>query len=847
MDVVFLLDTWARDFRYAVRSLRKDLRFTGIAVFALALGIGASTVVFSVFYNLLFNALAATDAQRLVVPLIEDAANPDAVSGIFISWADLIYLKEHNQVFDGVIGYRWGRAIVQQGPRVFQFAQAMVTADAFDFYGVPAFLGRGISYEDGAPGAPKVFVVSYGAWKAEFGADPAIIGKNFVVNGQPRTLVGVMPERFHGFGASQELFTPLNWAPSEEEAKIAKFNVRARLRRGVTLAAGSAEFDIIARRLAAMHPDDDDYPKKFTARVVSSNDYLLGASTVFNSKIGMKSILYDLLAAVLVLLLIACSNVANLLLARGLVREKEIALRSALGASRGQILRQLLMESLVLALSACVAGCVVAWGAMKLVDIAVHQKTWAEIGRDAVIGMNIPVLLFAAGITVLYTGLCGLVPALRVTRGDLQPRLGSSGKGSSGGLRHGGLRASLVIGQIALSIVLLIGAGLMMRSLYKLTHIDLGFDPKNILVVALSPARTTDQLPDRALMGTAEGQARFERVMEKIKGVPGVASVAVDNTIPGYGPSNGPKVTVPGSTHVENAGLDECDENCADTLRMRMIAGRWLSRDEVATRQYAAVLNQKLARDLFGEADPVGKQLEVQGFDRWRNGLQRAYRMNAEGTPSDARFQIVGIVADVKNAGPQQPAMPMAFIPPLIVGNFIVQVRTIVEPRSIMHAVQEQVWAADRAQVFWTFDPLEEILEQYTYTTPEFGVTLSGPLAAIALFLVVVGVFSVMAYTVSLQTQEIGLRMAVGAQQREILAMVLRRGMALIAAGIFIGLFASFALTRFLASQIWGTSPTDPWTFAAVLALVVAAGLAACYFPAHRATRVDPLVALRYE
>ena len=205
--------------------------------------------------------------------------------------------------------------------------------------------------------------------------------------------------------------------------------------------------------------------------------------------------------------------------------------------------------------------------------------------------------------------------------------------------------------------------------------------------------------------------------------------------------------------------------------------------------------------------------------------------MNADATSSDARFQIVGVVADVKNAGPQQPAMAMAFIPPMIVGNFIVQVRTIVEPRSIMHAVQEQVWAADRAQVFWTFDPLEEILEQYTYTTPEFGVTLSGPLAAIAFFLVVVGVFSVMAYTVSLQTQEIGLRMAVGAQQREILAMVLRRGMALIAAGIFIGLFASFALTRFLASQIWGTSPTDPWTFAAVLAFVVAAGLAACYFP----------------
>ena len=723
----------------------------------------------------------------------------------------------------------------------------MVTADAFDFYGVPAFLGRGISSEDGAPGAPKVFVLSYGTWKAEFGADPGIVGKSFVVDRQPRTLIGVMPQRFHGFGASQELFIPLNWAPGLEEAKVAKFNVRARLKPGVTLAAGSAGFDIVARQLAAMHPSDDDYPKKFTARLVNSNDYMMGSSKVFNSKIAMKSILYDLLAAVLVLLLIACSNVANLLLARATEREKELAVRSALGASRGQILRQLLMESLVLALSACAAGCAVAWGAMKVVDVVVHQKTWAEIGRDAAIGLNFPVLLFAAGITVLTIVFCGLIPALRATRSDPQSRLVGSGKGTSGGLHHGKLRASLVIGQIALSIVLLFGAGLMMRSLYKLTHIDLGFDPKNLLVVALSPARTTDQLPDRALMATAEGQARFTRVLEKIKEVPGVASVAVDNVIPGYGPSNGPKVTVPGGAHSENAGLDECDENCVDTLRMRMIAGRWFSRDEVADTQYVAVLNEKLARDLFGGANPVGRQLEVKEFGRFRNGLQRAYRMNAEETTSDARFQIVGVVADIKNAGPQQPSAPMAFIPPMIVGNFILQVRTNVKPQSIMHALQEQVWAADRAQVFWIFDPLDEMLEQYTYTTPEFGVTLSGPLAAIALLLVVVGVFSVMAYTVSLQTQEIGLRMAIGAQQREILTMVLRQGMALIGAGISIGMFASFALMRVLASQIWGTSPTDPGTFAAVLLLVLVAGLAACYFPARRATRVDPLVALRCE
>jgi len=267
----------------------------------------------------------------------------------------------------------------------------------------------------------------------------------------------------------------------------------------------------------------------------------------------------------------------------------------------------------------------------------------------------------------------------------------------------------------------------------------------------------------------------------------------------------------------------------------------------VVTRQYAAVLNETLARDMFGNDDPIGKQLEVKDFDRWKNGLLRSFHMPPAQLAPNQTFQIVGVVADVKNAGPQQPAGPMAFIPPMIIGDFILQVRTRVKPGLMLRALQDQVWAADRAEVFWIFDPLQDFLEQHTYATPEFGVTLSGPLAGIALLLVVIGVFSVMAYTVSLQTREIGVRMALGAQQRQILQMVLKRGSALILVGTCIGLIASFGVTRLLASQIWGISATDPWTFGAVAMLVVVAGFAACYLPARRATRVDPLVALRYE
>jgi putative ABC transport system permease protein len=845
MRGLFLLDQVLHDLRYSIRGVRKDLRFTFVAVFALTLGIGASTVVFSVFYNLMFNAIAARDAQRLVVPVMQNPATPESANQLWISWADIKYIREHNQAFENVIGSHSGTARVQYGTRNYQFENGHVSPDAFEFYGMPTLLGRGMLASDGKPDAPAVFVMSFPAWKGQFGADPGIIGKTFVIEGEPATLVGVMPERFHGFGASQEIWTPVNEALAESEAKKGiHVNVLARVKRGITLGAASAELDLLTHWLAAQQPGNDDYPKKFTARVVGANDFLIGPSgvaTVFRTKIDLKGILYNLLAAVLVLLLIACGNVANLLLARATVREKELAVRSALGASRWQLMRPLLLESLVLATVACATGCLLAWMAMKAVDSTIHQKAWQGMSGEAVIGLNVPVLLFAAGITFLTTLLCGLAPALRSTRRDVQPQLVGSGTSSdSGGFRHGKLRAALFVGQVALSIVLLVGAGLMIHSLYLLTHVELGFNAKNILVAGFAPSRSGAQLPDRALIVTPEGRARFQRVLEKIREVPGVDSVAVNNTIPGYGPSGGPRVGVPGATQDVEAGLDECDENCLSTLEIRLLRGRWLSHDEVQTRQLSAVINQTMARALFGATNPVGQKFEVRNF-------KKQYKYSSADLPDKAVFEIIGVVRDIKNAGPQGPVVPMAFIPPMITGDFLAQIRTNVAPGSLMHAVQEAVWSVDRDEVFWVFGPLSDFYEQHTYALPEFGVSLSGPLAGIALLLVVIGVFSVMAYTVSLQTREIGVRVALGAQQRQILRMVLGRGVTLIAAGVAIGLAASYGLTRFLSSQIWGVSATDPWAFGAVVVLVAAVGTLACYLPAHRASRVDPLVALRYE
>lgn len=837
-----------RDIRYALRNLGKDPKFTCVAVFALALGIGASTVVFSVFYNLLFNAIAGKDAARLVVPVLETPEQPNYQRGdhqLFLKWADLQYVREHNQAFEYLVGSHSGMAEVQYGTGNYQFENGHVSPDGFACYGVVPVLGRGILPEDGQPGAPNVVVMSYSTWRERFGADPAMVGKSFVIEGEPATLVGVMPERFHGFGATQEIWTAVSEAQAGSEAEKRIFvNVLARVKRGVSFAAASAELDLLTHQLAAQRPDSDDYPKKFSARVISDNDFLMGpasgVATVVNAKIDLRGILGNLLAAVLVLLLIACSNVANLLLARAVAKEKELAVRAALGASRWQLMRQLLLESVVLAVAACVLGGALAAVAMKMVNAAIHQKAWQRMSAEAVIGLNLPVLIFAAGITLLTALICGLAPAWRTTRRDLQPQLMGSTKDTDFRTRQGKLRAALVIGQVALSIVLLVGAGLMMRSLYRLTHIELGFNPKNILAAGFAPSRKGTQYPDRASIVTPEGRARFQRAVEKIRGLPGVASVAVNNTLPGYGPSAGPKVTLPGSTREVEAGLDECDENCLDTLRMHLLAGRWLSHGDVETLQFSAVVNETLARTLFGDANPVGQKLEVRDF-------KRQFSRSSADLPENPAFTIVGVIRDTKNAGPQAAVVPMAFIPPMITGGFLVQIRTRVEPRSLMHAVQEAVWSVDRGEVFWVFGPLSDYFDQLTYALPEFGVSLSAPLAGIALLLVLVGVFSVMAYTVSLRTQEIGVRMTLGAQVGDVLGIVLRHGMALIAAGLGIGLVASFGLTRFLASQIWGVSATDPWTFGSVALLLIVSGMLACYLPARRATQVDPLVALRYE
>jgi predicted permease len=826
------LDQVVQDARYGLRTLRKSPGFAMVAVLTLATGIAASTVSFSILYNLLFHAFSARDANLLVVPVMRDLSVPQEILPLDSNLSEFRYLQAHNEVLDDIAGYdALGLEILKNGSHLYQLHATWVTSNAFEFYGVPALFGRGIASADGQPGSPKVFVASFKTWREELNGDPTLIGHSYIVGHEPRTLVGVMPDGFLPFSPLSEIWLPIT-ATEEPSTSTstdhADLTLLGRLKRNVDLKRASADFDVLVRRLASMHPDD--YPKKFSASLMPASDFLLRAppgGIVFRTDV--RHLLYYLFFAAVLLLIIACSDVGMLLSARAILREREIAMRAALGAARGRIARQLLVESLLLGVTACLLGCLFSWAGTKGVESIISQRAWANIRGEAVVKLNAMVLGFALLITLLATLLCGLAPIFHVWRIDLQPQLIGAQIGTS--WSRGKLRGGLIIVEVSLAVVLLISGALVLRSFRRLVHTDLGFNPKNVLVVAVGPS---DKI-DLASLTSAEWKSKFQAIAQQLRSLPDVESVAVNNTIPGYGPVRGPEVSSPGSHHVEEAGIAECDEYCLQTLQFHLLRGRWFSRVDVQSEDKVTVLSEKLASDLFGNGNPLGSTLRVKRFQE-----------NQE-KPADADFQVIGVVADVKNAGPQNGSKPMAFIPPLLGRPVILQVKTRVPPSQLIHDIEERVWKTDPGIIFWSIEPLSDFLQRLTFATPELAAAVSTPIAAIALLLVVVGIFSLLAYNVSARTNEIGIRITLGAQRREILAMVLKAGVQLLIPGMMIGLIASYVGTSLLKSLVWGISVRDWSTFVLVATLMILVGLAACLFPAFRATRVDPLVALRYE
>lgn len=818
------MDSLFRDFQFALRSLNKDRRFALLAILALALGIGSATVIFSAVYGVILNTFAYQDAGKITSFAIHDVTQSGANGRESLSLPEFLDYREQNHVFEDLTGGFGGfgstPVLYSAGDSTTEFSAWYTTSNLFQFMGEPPLAGRWATPEDTNPGATPVFMMTSKLWHDQFNNDPAIIGKSFTLNGISRTLVGVMPPRFRWGWPDIWIPFPMDLAQNAGDPSIAHAYLWpvGRLKPGVSLQTAIADLDVVAHQLAKKYPNA--YPKGFKITARSLADRVLDP---------FKILIYPLVGAVLLLLLISSSNVANLLLARATTRDREIAVRASLGASRGRLIRQLLVESFVLAIAGCLAGCLFAWVGIKEIVPLVPYNTFPQ---EAVIELNAPVLLFALGVTFLTTVICGLAPAFHAMRGELQSRLTGAGMGSSGGLRHGKIRGALVIAEVALSIVLLIGAGLMMRAFYALSHAGLGFEPKHLLVTELNlPKGVYDTAPEKNLL--------FQQIFGRLQGMPGIVAATV-TVSPPPGGGFGSDVDVFGKVHSERwtSMLDLCSEGYFKTLGLPLLRGRFFTETDIASARQVVVINQAFVANYMGNDDPIGQKIKFNILDQLPGGgLKNAY------------FEVIGVVPNVMNQGLKKPPAPQAYVPHTITGfgNRAILVRTATDPDAMVPSIREQIWAVNRNIALENTGSVQDNMRKYDYAEPEFGFVLLGAFAAIGLLLVVIGIFSVMAYTVSLQTHEIGIRMALGAEPGDVLAMVLRKGLTLIVAGIIIGVLASLALTRLIASQLWGVKPMDPLTFGAVAVLVIAVGLLACLLPARRAARVDPLVALRYE
>lgn len=814
------METLGQDIRYAFRNLGKTPSFALVAIITLALGIGASTAIFSVIDNIMMEPFPYPDAQRFMSVQIHDTERNGPGGRAAFSGPEFLDYVEQNHVFDRVIGNDFEDVLYHSGEGTQHFRASYVTPGTFEFLGMPALLGRVMQPADYEPGAPPVFVLRYKVWVKTFAADPSILNKTFILNDQPRTLVGIMPPRF-GWGDADL------WIPKKPERATATTAVAGafpqywfllgHLKPGVSMKEAEADFTVAANRLAKVYPKD--YPKHFTVQLESLTNLVVGQ---------FRTTLFIVLAAVGLLLLIGCGNVANLLLARATTREKEFAIRAALGANRSRLIRQLLVESMILALGSALLGTLLAWGGLKSLVALMPQEI---IPAEAVIQLNAPVWLFTLGVAVLTALVFGLVPALKAARKDVNEPLRDSGKGTSGGFQHGRLRDAVVVLEVALSLTLLVAAGLLMRSFVALRDVKLGLRPDHVLVARLP-------LPVDRYKTAAQVAGFYKPLLQRLKALPGVVEATETSTLPPYGgiPS---EIEVSSKTHAEkwNALFQLCSEGYFPVLKIQFVDGRPFTEAEVNGARKLAVINQTFVRKYLGNENPIGKQVRITQLEQFEDPVK------------EPTFEIIGLVADVKNRGLQEPVDPEIWVPYTVTGSAFrgILVRTEKEPMTMLNPVEKEIWATDRNVALTLTGTLEGYISQFSFAGPRFGFFLMTIFGAIGLVLVTIGVYSVLAYTTTRRTHEIGIRMALGAEGSDVLGMVIRMGLRLVGIGVALGLIASVALGRVIATQLWGVSAYDPWTLVSVPLVLFLTGFLACWLPARRASHVDPLVALRYE
>ena len=802
-----------QDLRYAVRMLAKKPTFTAVAILALALGIGANTAIFSVVNAVLLRPLPYPHPEGLMMlwGVRDDADRLNASYPDFADFRDQAETLEHVAAFQGSGVLLTG----EDEPEALQ--GVLVSADIFPLLGVSPALGRPFTQEEDKPGAPRVIIIGHDLWERRFNRDPDLIGKDITISTRPFTVIGIMPAGFKFPADARKTEFLLPFAPINSDMLTRRgshfFYIAARLKSNVTIEEAKSEVNTIARRLTESYPDTN---ARRGATLITMHDDLVK---------DIRLSLLVLLAAVAFVLLIACANVANLLLARAASRQKEIAIRTAVGASRFRIIRQLLTESLLLSIVGGAAGLLLAlWG----VDLLLAASP-GNIPRLKEVTLDGRVLGFTMMVSMMTGLIFGIAPALGASNPDLNEVLKEGGRSGTEGARRARLRSLLVVSEVAICLVLLIGAGLLIKSFTHLREINPGFNPNNVLTVFLAPSRAKYPQPEHA-------RAFFQQLVEQAKELPGVESAALVNMLPISGSNQtitfnieGRPAPEPGTDPVGN--YRKISPDYFRVMRIPLVRGRALSDRDTKDTPHVVVINESLARKYFPDEDPIGKRILIGGDD---NPPPR---------------EIVGICGDIRHEGLDKEAVPEYYLSYLQNPDrylHLVARTSSSDTASTAAVLRNAIKQTDKSFYIPKIETMENMLAD-SIAGQRFNMLLLGVFAAVALILAAVGIYGVMSYSVSQRTHEIGIRMALGAQQNDVLKLVVGHGMLLALTGVAIGLVASYFLTRLMTSLLYGVSATDPVTFAVISVILAGVALGACLVPARRAMKVDPMVALRYE
>jgi len=811
------MDSIIKDIRYGVRGLLKHPGFTAIVVITLALGIGASTAIFSVVDNVLLRRLPYRNAERIVAiqEVNREGKRGQVTSANFLDW------RKQNTVFEHLAAIKTTTSNLALADQAERIDLAQTNANFFDVFGVTPQYGRLFIPQDEQVGHDPVVVVSNTLWQRRFGSDPSLVGKPITLDGRNFTVIGIAPPGFQYPDKTELWVPPLQLVPElfpsqdvTQTRGMGYLAAIALLKPGVSQQQAAAEMETITARLRQQYPETNN--RRFD-RVVSLHQHLIGDTN---------KVLWLLLGAVTFVLLIGCANVANLLLASGASRQKEMAIRTALGASRWRVMRQLFTESTILALTGGAAGVLIAiWGLA-----AIRKLLPVDFPRLNEIHLDMRILGFTFAASVLTGILFGLVPALQISRPDVQESIRETGRGASASRRQSRFRQALIACEVALCVVLLAGAGLLFRSFLRLQSVSPGFVSEQVLTARLTPSGTR-------FTTQADFDKFYNTVLEKISTVPGVQDAGIINTLPlDKGPTTGFRVEgrpIETRDKWPMVNFRSVSPNYFRAMGIPVVQGRAYTDRDDANAQSVIIINQQTVRDIFPNENPIGKRITFGSVDQNQQPLW---------------VEIVGVVANIRSLELREESTPEIYFPAMQNSWPAVSlvVRSSVEPESLSGSIRQVVHDVDKSVPVSQVKTMDHIVTE-SITQPRFNLFLLGLFSTVAMLLSAAGIYGVTAYTVSQRTHELGIRLALGAQVSDVLKMILGQGMAVIGIGLVLGLAAAFALMRLLRSLLFGVGENDPLTFAAITLVLLTVALVACYIPARRATKVDPLEALRAE